>query len=138
QVKPKPAEYPADAPWLPATNLTLVEAWSPQPQDAQLGEALTRSLLVKAEGLPSAQLPPVASPTVPGMRRYPGQPSRNDAVTENGGSGSRELREGLVATQGGALVLRPVELVWWNTVEDRLERSTLAERALQIADNPEH
>lgn len=137
QVKPKPAEYPADAPWLPATNLTLVEAWSPQPQDAQLGEALTRSLLVKAEGLTSAQLPPVASPTVPGLRRYPDQPSLNDAVTENGVSGSREQREALVATQAGDLVLPPVELVWWNTVEDRLERSTLPERALQIADNPE-
>lgn len=137
QVKPKPAEYPADVPWLPATNLTLVEAWSPQPQDAQLGEALTRSLLVKAEGLTSAQLPPVASPTVPGLRRYPDQPSLNDAVTENGVSGSREQREALVATQAGDLVLPPVELVWWNTVEDRLERSTLPERPLQIADNPE-
>ncbi|KJH81576.1 BatD family protein [Pseudomonas sp. KSR10] len=137
QVKPKPAEYPADAPWLPATNLTLVEAWSPQPQDAQLGEALTRSLLVKAEGLSSAQLPPVESPTVPGLRRYPDQPSLNDAVSEDGVNGSREQREALVATRAGDLVLPPVELVWWNTVEDRLERSALPERALQIADNPE-
>ncbi|AHL75977.1 protein BatD [Stutzerimonas stutzeri] len=137
QVKPKPAGYPADAPWLPATNLTLVEAWSPQPQDAQLGEALTRSLLVKAEGLSSAQLPPVESPAVSGLRRYPDQPSLNDAVSENGVSGSREQREALVATRAGELLLPPVELVWWNTVEDRLERSTLPERALQIADNPE-
>lgn len=49
-VKTKPADYPAGAPWLPARSLTLVEAWSPEPQQAQAGESLTRSLLLKAEG----------------------------------------------------------------------------------------
>ncbi|WP_181298749.1 BatD family protein [Pseudomonas sp. Q2-TVG4-2] len=136
-VKPKPADYPADAPWLPATSLTLVEAWSPQPQDAQLGEALTRSLLVKADGLSSAQLPPIETPSVPGLRRYPDQPSLNDAVTDNGVSGSREQREALVATRAGDFVLPAVQLVWWNTTEDRLERTTLPERPLQVAENPE-
>jgi len=137
QVKPKPANYPTDAPWLPAINLTLVEAWSPQPQEAQLGEALTRSLLIKAEGLSSAQLPPVESPPLPGLRRYPDQPSLNDAVTDNGVTGSREQREALVAANAGDFLLPPVEIVWWNTVEDRLERSALPQRSLQVADNPE-
>ncbi|MCQ4307770.1 BatD family protein [Pseudomonas stutzeri] len=137
EVKAKPAEYPADAPWLPATNLTLVEAWSPQPQDAQLGEALTRSLMLKAEGLSSTQLPPLESPSVAGLRRYPDQPSLNDEVTDKGVTGSREQREALVATGAGEYVLPSVELVWWNTGEDRLERSTLPERVLQVAENPE-
>lgn len=137
QVRPKPAGYPDDVPWLPAADLTLVEAWSPQPQDAQLGEALTRSLLIKAEGLSSAQLPPIGSPPIPGLRRYPDQPSLNDAVTESGISGSREQREALVATRAGSFDLPAIELVWWNTSEDRLERSTLSERTLRVADNPE-
>ncbi len=137
QVKPKPAEYPADAPWLPATDLTLVEAWSPQPQDAQLGEAMTRSLLLKAEGLSSSQLPPLESSLVSGLRRYPDQPSLNDEVTDKGVRGSREQREALVATRAEDYVLPGVELVWWNTVENRLERSTLPERTLQVAENPE-
>lgn len=137
QVKPKPAEYPADAPWLPATDLTLVEAWSPQPQEAQLGEALTRSLMLKAEGLASTQLPPIESPPMAGLRRYPDQPSLNDEVTDEGVTGSREQREALVATGAGEYVLPSVELVWWNTDEDRLERSTLPERVLQVAENPE-
>lgn len=136
-VKPKPAEYPKDAPWLPAANLTLVEAWSPQPQEAQLGEALTRSLLIKAEGLSSAQLPPIESPPVAGLRRYPDQPTLNDTVTENGLTGSREQREALVASDAGDYRLPATEVVWWNTVEDRLERSTLPERTLQVAENPE-
>ena len=137
EVKPKPASYPPDAPWLPAANLTLVEAWNPQPDDAQLGEALTRSLLIKADGLTAAQLPAIESQPVPGLRRYPDQPALNNAVTEQGVSGSREQREALVATHAGEFGLAPLELVWWNTTADRLERSTLPGRTLTVAANAE-
>ncbi|MGE6993946.1 BatD family protein [Pseudomonas sp. NPDC047961] len=135
-VKAKPAEYPAGVPWLPARSLTLVEAWSPEPADAQLGEALTRSLLLKADGLTSSQLPPIGSTEVPGLRSYPDQPTLNNEITANGVSGSREQREALVATRTGDFQLPPVEVVWWNTLDDRLERSTLPGRNLLVADNP--
>jgi len=135
-VKAKPAEYPADVPWLPARSLTLVQAWSPEPADAQLGEALTRSLLLKADGLTSSQLPPIGSTEVPGLRSYPDQPTLNNEITANGVSGSREQREALVATRTGDFQLPPVEVVWWNTLDDRLERSTLPGRNLLVADNP--
>ncbi|WP_417787602.1 BatD family protein [Stutzerimonas xanthomarina] len=136
-VKPKPTDYPADAAWLPARSLTLVEAWSPEPADAQLGEALTRSVLLKADGLTSSQLPPITSPKVSGLRSYPDQPTLNNEVTANGVSGSREQREALVATRAGDFQLPPVEVVWWNTVDDHLERSTLPGRNLLVADNPD-
>jgi hypothetical protein len=135
-VKAKPAEYPADVPWLPARSLTLVEAWSPEPAEAQLGEALTRSLLLKADGLTSSQLPPIGSTEVPGLRSYPDQPTLNNEITANGVSGSREQREAMVATRTGDFQLPPVEVVWWNTLDDRLERSTLPGRNLLVADNP--
>ena len=137
QVKPKPADYPADAPWLPATNLTLVEAWSPEPEQARIGEPLTRSVLLKADGLTSAQLPPLHSTQVPGLRGYPDQPSLRNEAGAQGVSGSREQREALVAAQHGDFQLPAIELVWWNTVEDRLERTSLPARPLRVADNPE-
>lgn len=137
QVRPKPADYPAGAPWLPATSLTLVESWSPQQDEAQVGEALTRSLLLKAAGLSSTQLPPLDSAQLPDLRRYPDQPSLADEITGEGISGSREQREALVASRPGAFVLPALEVVWWNTREDRIERTRLDERTLRIAENPE-
>lgn len=137
EVKPKPASYPPDAPWMPAANLTLAEAWSPQPDDAQLGQALTRSVLIKADGLTAAQLPAIESQPLPGLRRYPDQPSLNNTVTEQGVSGSREQRVALVATHAGEFSLAPLEVVWWNTTDDRLERTTLPGRTLQVAANEE-
>lgn len=59
-VKPKPADYPADVAWLPARSINLEENWSPEPGTTQVGDSLTRTLTLKAEGLAGAQLPPAA------------------------------------------------------------------------------
>jgi len=135
-VKAKPADYPAKEPWLPASALSLTEAWSPEPNQAQVGDSLTRSLMLRAEGLSSAQLPPLAQTQAPGLRRYPDQPQLANQTGERGMIGSREEREALVPNRSGHIELPAVEVVWWNTREDRLERTNLPARTLEVADNP--
>ncbi|MND48091.1 hypothetical protein D3C80_390030 [compost metagenome] len=136
-VKPKPAEYPADAPWLPARNLILTESWSPDPKGAQTGDSLTRSLMLQVEGLSSAQIPPLPATQAKGLRRYPDQPQVANKIDERGLIGSREDREALVPIDSGRLELPALEVTWWNTREDRLERSELPARTLEVASNPE-
>ncbi|MBM7060911.1 protein BatD [Pseudomonas sp. UL073] len=135
-VKAKPASYPADAPWLPARALSLVETWSPEPNQVQVGDSLTRNLLVKVDGLSSAQLPPLPATQVDGLRRYPDQPQLNNLTSERGLVGSREEREALVPGRSGRIELPEVEVAWWNTREDRLERASIPARTLEVAVNP--
>lgn len=135
-VKAKPASYPADAPWLPARALSLSEVWSPQPETARVGDSLTRSLLLKVEGLASAQLPPLPATQVAGLRRYPDQPQLANQASDSGLVGSREEREALVANREGLITLPAIEVLWWNTTTDQLERSSLPARNLQVAANP--
>ncbi|KMN08881.1 BatD family protein [Pseudomonas helleri] len=135
QVKPKPEDYPATTAWLPARSLSLSETWNPEPDHSKVGDSLTRTLTLKAEGLSSAQLPPLPATDVNGLRRYPDLPQLSNQVTDNGLIGSREEREALVPTRVGQVELPAVELVWWNTHEDRLERSYLPARTLQVAAN---
>ena len=135
QVKPKPEDYPATAAWLPARSLSLSESWNPEPDHSKVGDSLTRTLTLKAEGLSSGQLPPLPATDVNGLRRYPDLPQLSNQVTDNGLIGSREEREALVPTRVGQVELPAVELVWWNTHEDRLERSYLPARTLQVAAN---
>jgi len=137
QVKPKPADYPADAPWLPARALGLAETWSPQPEQSQVGDSMTRRLILKVDGLSSAQLPPLPATQVDGLRRYPDQPQMDDQKSENGIVGTREEREALVPSRAGNFELPPLEIVWWNTQTDTLERTTLSARTLQVAENPQ-
>ncbi|WP_085633367.1 BatD family protein [Pseudomonas sp. R16(2017)] len=135
-VKPKPITYPADAPWLPARSLTLSESWNPEPDHLQVGDSLTRSLTLKAEGLASSQLPALPATEANGLRRYPDQPVLNNQSGDRGLTGSREEREALVPSRSGAIELPTVEVVWWNTFEDHLEHSSLPARTLQVASNP--
>lgn len=136
-VKPKPASYPADAPWLPARALSLTESWSPEPTRVQVGDSLTRNLMLKVDGLSSAQLPPLPATLVDGLRRYPDQPQQANQASERGLVGSREEREALVPSRSGTLALPEVEVVWWNTREDRLERASVPARTIEVAANPE-
>ncbi|MCP2067193.1 UNVERIFIED_ORG: hypothetical protein J2Y84_002519 [Pseudomonas reinekei] len=135
-VKAKPITWPADAPWLPARSLTLSESWNPEPDHAQVGDSMTRSLTVTAEGLSSTQLPPLPGTDVGGLRRYPDQPVLGNQNSERGLVGSREDREALVPTRTGAIELPTVDVVWWNTFEDHLEHSSLPARTLHVAANP--
>ncbi|MBF3044786.1 protein BatD, partial [Pseudomonas aeruginosa] len=136
-VRPKPADYPADVPWMPARALSISESWSPQPEQAQVGESLTRNVLLKVEGLSGTQLPPLPLPDVQGLRRYPDQPQLADQSTDQGLIGSREEREALVPEQAGRIELPALEVVWWNTREDRLERTSLPARTLEVAAAPQ-
>ncbi|WP_414058554.1 BatD family protein [Pseudomonas sp. HR96] len=135
-VRPRPAAWPSDAQWLPARSLSLSESWNPEPAQSQVGDSLTRTLSLKADGLSSAQLPPLPATNVNGLRRYPDQPQLNNLASERGLIGSRDEREALVPTRSGNIDLPPVEVVWWNTHEDHLERSSLPARSLRVVDNP--
>lgn len=136
QVKAKPADYPADAPWLPARHIELSEAWNPQPEEARQGAVLTRHLLLKAEGLSSAQLPPLPQPIVDGLRRYPDQAKLTNDVQDQSLVGIREEREALVPNRSGDITLPALEVVWWNTRTDQLERTQLPAHTLTVAADP--
>ncbi len=136
-VRARPAEYPAGVPWLPARALILSEKWSPAPEQARVGESLTRHLTLKADGLSGAQLPPLATAEIDGLRRYPDQPQLADQPLERGLIGTREEHEALVPTRDGRIELPAQEVSWWNTEHDRLELTRIPSRTLHVAANPE-
>ncbi len=137
-VRPIPPAWPANAPWLPARNLSLEEHWSPDPasQQPQIGDSLTRRVTLRAEGLSSTQLPQLPATEIAGLRRYPDQPLLRNEISERGMTANREEREALVPVHSGALALPSLEVTWWNTREDHLEHSSLPARTLNVQDNP--
>ncbi|MCL7461720.1 BatD family protein [Pseudomonas sp. NW5] len=133
EVRPRPADYPADQPWLPARSLQLEEIWRGAEGEIRVGDSLTRTLRLRAEGLPPAQLPEVAQGPLPeGLRRYPDQPRQREQSASGGLIGIQEQASALVPTGAGDFLLPAIEVFWWNTEEDRLVSSRLPERPLQV------
>ena len=46
-------------PWLPATELTLTDTWSKTPEALLIGDAVTRTVVVSAAGVPADRLPQI-------------------------------------------------------------------------------
>ena len=59
QVRPIANGYP-QSPWLPSTQVTVQDSWSKKPSEWQVGEPVTRTIIVKANGLSGSQLPGIA------------------------------------------------------------------------------
>ena len=70
-VQPQPASYSGRA-WLPASDLSLSESWSQDLNDeVHVGDAITRTITVEADGLTSAQLPTIPKPRLQNANIYP-------------------------------------------------------------------
>jgi hypothetical protein len=88
-VKPKPDNYPLDATWLPANNINIAETWSQSPEQFKVGEPITRTVTLAAEGLSAEQLPPIFSEQeVDGFKFYPDKPNIENQTTGAGSESS--------------------------------------------------
>lgn len=129
-VRPKPANW-GSAPWLPATSLSLADE-SELPAEIKVGEPLTRTIRLRAQGLGFEQLPELELEKPEGTEIYPDKP---DTRTRDDGAwlyGERTRKFAIVPTRPGRLVLPPIEVHWWNIAQDRAETAVLPEREIRV------
>lgn len=131
EVQPMPASITAH--WLPAHSVQLLEQWSEEPPKFVVGEPITRTLAVMADGLTAAQLPVVGHDLPAGLKSYPDQPQLKDTKDAKGVTGLRQEKIALIPTQPGTLTLPAIELTWWNTDKKQLEKARLPERTVTVA-----
>ncbi len=139
-VQPIPPEYPKDAPWLPATDVELLEDWPAQPNRGLItGQPSQRTLIVRVQGNAASAIPPLVTALPDSVKAYPDPPKLNEVLTPNGIVGTRTESTSLVATQPGPLTVPQVQLTWWNTVHRKVETATLPLHTLMVtgtATNP--
>ena len=134
EVKPKPANYPAGKPWLPAKALNISESWSQNPPQFTEGEPITRNITITARGLSGEQLPPLTLDDGQGAFKYsPDQPQINSDNDDRGTTGSRQESYALVPNRAGSLTLPAVEVTWWDTTADQLRTSTIPAKTIEVA-----
>ncbi len=129
EVRPPPASV--TGPWFPARDVSLTESWPDDPPRFVVGEAVTRTLRVQADGVTGEQIPPIGVPTVDGIRHYPDKP----VIDTAGGDrlrGTREQRVAMVPLRPGLFTLPAVEVGWWDTDADRARVARLPARQVRI------
>lgn len=135
-VKPIPANYPKNAPWLPAEKVILTESWNKTPSNVQQGDTLVRTLTIQAEGLTSNQIGNIVFPTASGIKVYPEKPVLNDKWESTSPIGTRIEKSVIIPVETGDIIIPKTKLPWWNTKTNTLEYAELPEQTLHVEANP--
>lgn len=130
-VKPLPPGIDSSQ-WLPASSLQLSEQWSSNPPVFSVGEPITRTLTLTADGLTASQLPTLGSGAIDGLKVYPDQPTLKNAPGDSGMSGTRIEKIAYIPTRPGSITLPAIEIKWWNVTANKMELAQLPARTLTV------
>ncbi len=130
-IKPVPADYTATT-WLPAKSLKVQEKWVTDPHELVAGEPVTRTIVIKADGLTSEQLPEIILSDLENFKHYPDQPELHNQTSRDGVLGIRQEKSALIPNKAGEFVLPAVEITWWNTQTAEMEIAQLPERVITV------
>lgn len=136
RVKPHPPQFPDGAPWLPASALNIQELWSSSPPVFVVGQPLSRTLTLTADGVAASLLPPLSATEMVGTRMYPDPPATDEAILPAGIRATRVETTGIVPTNPGLLTIPELRIPWWNTTTDTLEYAVIAARRTVIEAAP--
>lgn len=133
-IKERPASAQANNTWLPVSNLTIEERWEPPLSELQVGDTVTRTLTMVADGLDGAVLPPFGALSVPGANVYPDPPRIERTFVDGSIVGTRTETMSIVPTQGGDIEIPQISVPWWNVDTDASEVSIVPATRINVAD----
>ena len=119
--------------WMPSTSVTMEQRWSGDIDSVTVGEPVTRTITIRAEGLSAAQITPLQEPQGNNYRGYPDQPQLDEIVTTNGLTATRIESLALVPNNYGEITLPAVELIWWDTNSNKRRVASLPSITLQVS-----
>lgn len=128
-----PAEY-ADTVWLPLEDLEITEEWQGQ-QNVAVGEAIVRTITIKALGALSAQLPDLEkSISIANARIYPDQPQLSDKVdsSTNLVHSIREQKFTIIPASGETLEFPEIKIKWWDVQAKTVKYATLPKKTIAL------
>jgi len=130
-VRPRPAASGNDT-WLPAHTLTLSAQGIDVNASARVGEPLTLTLDLKAQGLGFEQLPDLKLPPIDGADVYPDKTTTQNRDDGAWLYGERERKFAIVPNRAGTLTLPAIQLAWWDTANDRAELAQIPALTLTV------
>ncbi|PMN26074.1 hypothetical protein BCT41_03340 [Vibrio splendidus] len=111
-----------ESPWFSATEVDIEQQWQRSSENLKVGDAITRTVTIKAKDSLSVLLPDVLNnESTQQYQAYP-QPNRLDDTQDRGNYRSSRIEETVyVIQQGGEFTLPEFSFQWWDSKNQRLE-----------------
>ena len=118
--------------WLPASEVTLSSEWDDKTQEFYVGEAISRSIYIKAGGVVDAQLPDIKFAEIDGVKQYPDKPITMSSQ-ENGNIISvKKFSNVYIPERSGNITLPGVSIDWFNVHTGQLEKAILPPQTINV------
>lgn len=134
KIKPIPAPFDKNS-WLAAKDVKLSEEWSSDPKSMTVGEPITWTLTIAAEGCLGNQIPTPSLSLPQNLKNYLDKPLVSNANTNKGLIGSKQIKTALIATSPGEIIVPEIEIKWWDLNNDQLKIARLPSRTIQVLDS---
>jgi len=126
-VLPAPDSFKANH-WIPAEQVHIEEKWSGDITNMKLGEPLTRTLTLLAQGTTVAQLPELLGISkTRHLKTYPDQPTLKEKKSAEGIIAFREEKIAYIPSKPGSYILPAIEVPWFNTRTQQMEIARIPE-----------
>jgi hypothetical protein len=130
-IKAKPATEPGDW-WLPAQSLKLSSTLEPAADNLHVGDPITRTIRMEAEGLTGAQLPTIGRPDIKGLQVYEDQPTVKTFNNNDTLIGMREEKLALMPSFAGTFTLPAFTIRWYNVKTNKFETAQVDEQVITV------
>ena len=127
-----PAPAGAGEPFLPARSVTLEESWSRDLDALSTGTPVTRTLVLRAEGLTAERLPRLEMAASASLRVHHDQPELQTEYLATGMIGRRVQRIVVMPVGEDEVVLPELSVRWWDVEADAGRTASLPGRTLRL------
>ena len=133
EVKERPASLSRGEGWLPVTGLALEETWSGDLGALKVGDSVVRTLILRAEGLDGAVLPPFSPENVQGLNLYPDPADISRTFVDGSIVGTRIETTTYVALEAGVIEVPSLDIAWWDVNSDSARTTSLPATRFEVA-----
>lgn len=100
--------------WLPANNLTVNKEWASDPNKVSVGDPITLTLSIQADGALASSLPSIELDLPADVKQYNDAPQVSNKVTHQGVTGTKQIKIAIIPTKPGKLEIPEIKINWWN------------------------
>jgi hypothetical protein len=131
-VSEKPADYPVEALWLPATEISIRETWDNDFSNVRVGDSVYRIIEIEAHGLDGAALPPLETPSITGVNIYPEPASIEHSFVDGNIVGKRIESTSMLMTADGTVMVPGISIPWYDIDTGEIKYATVEDTAITV------
>lgn len=120
-------------PWLGAQKVTIDDQLSPNNTSTTVGQAVTRTITITAQGAGLTQLPKLKFNYPSGLRTYPEKPIDHLFIKDDHFYAQRRYTIAIIPTHSGTYTIQSPSLTWWNTNDEVVQYSKIKPVTLHVA-----